>query len=277
MGEADANWAVARGGYGSFQILKSEDLAQYTGGADAFSYHHYGAVSQRGAPMGHQTSPDRALGEGWLSRTDQTLAYCRRVRDRWMPGKRFWNTETGETACGGNPWAGSFLDTFRYLDQLGRLARQEVEVVLHNTLAASGYSLLHEGDFTPKPSYWGALLWRGLMGTTVLDTGFTNRPGLHVYAHNLRRAAGGVALLVLNTDRAASRSLAIPVAAQRFTLAATSVTDTSVTLNGTPLELGAGDALPAMAGQQVGAGELAFVPATITFLAIPAAQNEACR
>jgi hypothetical protein len=37
------------------------------------------------------------------------------------------------------PWANTFLDTFRYLDQLGRLARQDVRVVAHNTLVASDY------------------------------------------------------------------------------------------------------------------------------------------
>ncbi|PYQ20217.1 MAG: hypothetical protein DMF81_19290 [Acidobacteria bacterium] len=62
-----------------------------------------------------------------------------------------WLTETADAACGGNPWASSFLDTFRYLDQLGRLARQGVQVVAHNTLVASDYGLLDEGDLTPKP------------------------------------------------------------------------------------------------------------------------------
>ena len=69
-----------------------------------------------------------------------------------MPGKHFWNTETADAACGGNPWGGTFLDTFRYLDQLGRLARQEVDVVFHNTLAASDYGLLDENTFEPKPN-----------------------------------------------------------------------------------------------------------------------------
>jgi hypothetical protein len=49
------------------------------------------------------------------------------------------NTETADAACGDNPWANTFLDTFRYLDQLGRLARQDVRVVAHNTLVASDY------------------------------------------------------------------------------------------------------------------------------------------
>jgi len=56
----------------------------------------------------------------------------------------------------------TFLDTFRYLDQLGRLARADVQVVMHNTLAASDYGLLDESTLQPRPKYWGALLWRQL-------------------------------------------------------------------------------------------------------------------
>lgn len=151
--EANADWSVALGGYGNLPVLHAADLAAYTGDADAFSFHHYGAVSQRCAAMGHQTTADQALSEDWLGRTDQPLAYYRAVRDKAMPGKSFWNTETADAACGGNPWAGTFLDTFRYLDQLGRLARREVDVVFHNTLVASDYGLLDENDFTPKPNY----------------------------------------------------------------------------------------------------------------------------
>ena len=82
-----------------------------------------------------------------------------------------WLTETAGAACGGDPWASTFLDTFRYLDQLGRLAKAGVQMVAHNTLAASDYGLLDEKTLRPRPSYWAALLWRRLMGTTVLDAG----------------------------------------------------------------------------------------------------------
>ena len=128
-----------------------------------------------------------------------------------MPGKPFWNTETADAACGGNAWAGTFLDSFRYLDQLGRLARQEVDVVIHNTLVASDYGLLDEDSFEPKPNFWAALLWRRLMGTTVLDAGIANEAGMHVYAHCLRGVPGGVAVLVLNTDRHNASKLTLPV------------------------------------------------------------------
>lgn len=277
VGEADADWAVASGGYGEQKVLPAADLARSTGDADVFSYHHYGAVSQRCKQMGHQTSAESALSEDWLGRTDQTLAYYRRVRDQMMPGKPFWNTETGETACGGNPWAKTYLDSFRYLDQLGRLARQGVQAVVHNTLAASDYALLDEKTYEPYPSFWGALLWRRLMGTTVLDSGVRTRAGLHVYAHCLRGVPGGVAMLVLNNSPDQATTLRTPVAANRYTLTAQELTAGSVMLNGQPLQLGPEDRLPMLAGQATAAGALEFAPASITFLAIPFAKNEACR
>ena len=87
VGEADADWSVANGGYGDMKVLTAAELSAYTGNADAFSYHHYGAASERCAAMGHQTSADEALSENWLSRTDTTLAFYRAVRDKYMPGK----------------------------------------------------------------------------------------------------------------------------------------------------------------------------------------------
>ena len=277
VGEAEGDWSVASGGYGRMALLPVADLARSTGDADAFSYHHYGAVSQRCEVMGHQTSAEAALSEDWLGRTDATLAYYRQARDQFMPGKPMWNTETGETACGGNPWAKTYLDTFRYLDQLGRLARQGVQVVIHNTLAASDYSLLDEQTFEPYPSYWGALLWRRLMGTTVLDSGVEIRAGAHVYAHCLRSQPGGVALLVLNTSQTEPLSLEVPAAARRYTLSAQELTAGSVLLNGQTLALGADNQLPAMDGERVNRGRLSFAPTTISFLALPEANNEACR
>lgn len=277
VGESIGSFGVAQGGYGDMKVLHAADLAAFTSDANAFSYHHYGAVSQRCVSMGFQTSEDQALTEDWLGRTDQTLAYYKEVRDKSMPGKPFWNTETADAACGGNPWGGTFLDTFRYLDQLGRLARQQVVVVIHNTLASSDYGLLDEHTYEPKPDYWGALLWRRTMGTTVLDPGVSNGPGLHVYAQCLRSAPGGVALLVLNTDRRQTKALTVPVEAKRYTLTAAKLTDKTVLLNGAPLKLGTGDVLPEMASQPTGAGQIVFAPASITFLMMPSAGNPVCQ
>lgn len=277
VGESTADWGIANGGYGDMKVLTAGELAAYTGDADAFSYHHYGAASARCAAMGHQTSAAQALSEDWLGRTDQTLGYYRGVRDKYMPGKHFWNTETADAACGGNRWGGTFLDSFRYLDQLGRLARQEVDVVFHNTLVASDYGLLNEDTFAPKPNYWAALLWRKLMGTTVLDSGVPIAEGHHVYAQCLRDVPGGVAILAINNSRSQSTVLEMPSAADRYTLSEPALESAHVRLNGKELKLGHDDALPALHGARIGAGKVTLAPESITFFALAKAGNAACR
>jgi len=186
-----------------------------------------------------------------------------------------WITETADAACGGNPWAATFLDSFRYLDQLGRFARRGVAVVFHNTLASSEYGLLDQKSFEPRPNYWAALLWRRLMGTTVLDA-LGSEAGLHLYAHCLRGRPGGVALLALNTSRTQSRSINLSMAGDRYSLAAENLESPSVKLNGQTLHLGRNDELPALHGAAVKAGTSTLQPATITFLTFATANNQNC-
>jgi hypothetical protein len=262
----------------SNEIIATRDILQQSaGGIDVFSYHHYGALSQRcaGTPR-HASAEERALSEDWLSSTDQALAFYQDLRDTFAAGKPIWLTETAEAACGGNPQASTFLDTFRYLDQLGRLARAGVQVVMHNTLAASDYGLLDEATLTPRPNYWGALLWRKLLGATVLDAGVPIAVGQHVYAHCQRDTPGGVTLLVINNDRTA-HMLEMAFAGKRYTLSAEPLQNHEVTLNGKALRLGDNDSIPLLEGAATAAGPVEFAPATITFLTLEGAGNNACR
>ncbi|SDJ48906.1 MULTISPECIES: hypothetical protein [Bradyrhizobium] len=277
VGETTASDAMIR--YGSQATVATRDMLQQMGKEiDAFSYHHYGAASRRcaGTPGMPQTSADAALSEEWLARTDQTLAFYRNLRDEFEPGKPMWVTETADAACGGNPWASTFLDTFRYLDQLGRLAKQGVQVVIHNTLAASDYGLLDQKTLKPRPNYWGALLWRRLMGTTVLDSGVEIAEGQHVYAHCLHGAPGGVTLLVINNSRTET-AVDTPLESKRYTLSAEPLQNGGVELNGAALKLDDSGDLPAIEGAATAAGSVSFAPGTITFLAIERSGNSACR
>ena len=261
--------------HSSADFISTRDLLAASGpGIDAFSYHHYGALSQRCSGIPGQTTPEAALSEAWLASTEKTLAFYRSLRDEFAPGKPMWLTETAEAACGGNPWASTFLDTFRYLDQLGRLARAGVQVVAHNTLAASDYGLLDEKTLRPRPNYWAALFWRTLMGTTVLDAGVHN--GLHLYAHCWRAVRGAVALLAVNTDRTATAILRLPAASERYTLSAADLQSDEVRLNGTTLQLGPNDDLPRLAAATSPPGSIELAPATITFLTVEDAANPAC-
>ncbi len=245
---------------------------------DAFSYHHYGAASQRCAAIHMpQTTLQDALSEEWLGRTSETLRFYESLRDRYLPGKPMWMTEGADAACGGNPWSGSFVDSFRYLDQLGRLARAGVQVVFHNTLAGSNYGLLDPATLAPKPTYWSALLWHRLMGRTVLDSGVPVREGLHAYAHCQRGARGGVAMLLLNNHPSRATELNLPGPVDIYALTQGAGSPFAMALNGRVMGLTSGDDLPAMSGQRQQSGRITLPPRTISFVTMPGAGNPACR
>ena len=260
-------------------LLKARDLlvASQPDMVDGWSYHYYGALSQRCTSTGMQTRAADALSETWLAGTDDMLAFNRKLRDEFAAGKPIWLTETADAACGGNPWAPTFADTFRFLDQLGRLARQNVQVVMHNTLVWSDYGLLSEESFVPRPDYWAALLWRRLMGPRALDSGVAIREGLHLYAHCLRGSTSAVALLAINNSRTRVTSITLPLQARRYTLSAMVIGAAEVRLNGHALALGPDDQFPDLAGEDVAAGPTELAPASISFFAIPQAANPACQ
>src|ERR1700693_6043725 len=260
-------------------VLKSEDLLHAAGPVfDVFSYPLYAAISRRCASMGasSQTTAAAALSQDWLSRPEKIGTSYSALRDKFEPGKSLWITETADAACGGNPWASTFLDTFRYLVQHASLAQSGVKVIMHNTLASSDYGLLDENTFAPRPNYWAALLWRRLMGATVLDPHTSPIPNLYVYAHCLQNHPGGVTLLVINADRQQVHEIALPSDAERYTLTAKQLQDTSVQLNGQTLQLNRDGDVPQFLGQSTRAGHISFAPTSITFLEIANADNSNC-
>jgi hypothetical protein len=221
------------------------------------------------------TTQAAALSTEWLTETDKIEIFYAGLRDQYLPGKSLWVTETADAACGGNEWASTFVDSFRYLNQLGTLAQRGVQVVMHNTLDSSDYGLLNEDDYKPRPNFWAAVLWRRLMGTTVLQPGISPSPDLHLYAHCLRGVRGGVALLAINASPLA-QAMDIPKAFQRYTLAAEQLDSRSVQLNGRVLELQTDDTLPSMNGMKSSAGRMELAPRSITFIGVSEAGNEAC-
>ena len=184
---------------------------------DIFSYHYYGAMSMRVMRSGpFSIKAENALNPEWLERTDAVADYYIGLRDKYNPGKPVWVTETAEASAGGDPFAATYLDCFRYLYQLGSLAKKGVQVVMHNTLAASEYSLIDQDTHLPKPDYWAALLWAKLMGTKVYEAG-KGAPGVYLFAHNMKGHNDGITLLVLNTNKA-STTINIPSGGEQYTL-----------------------------------------------------------
>lgn len=240
---------------------------------DAFSYHFYGAVSHR---CGGNLSLEQAMTSEWFDRTDTAEAFYSAVRDKYLPGKPIWLTETAEAACGGDLIAGQFVDTFRYLNQLGSLAQRGVKVVMRNTLASSDYGLLDEDTYDPRPDYWAALLWKRTMGDVVLNPRVPKDQKVRIYASCMHAKKGGVTLLLLNTDTQATHNVSISEAGKRFTLTAPELTSTTVLLNGAALNAAPDGSVPVLHAVQAAPGETRLPPASITFLTLPSAHNRSC-
>ena len=256
------------------KLIETEDIMKATGPIfDAFSYHFYGGVSRR---CTGNMSLDKALTPDWLDRTSIVESFYAGMRDKYLPGKPMWLTETAEAACGGDQFAGQFVDIFRYLNQLGALAQKGVQVVMHNTLASSDYGLLDEDTLEPRPDYWAALLWKRTMGDVVLDPGGEKNQSVRVYAHCARAGNGAVALVALNTDTQHEQVLTLPLAAKQLTLTSPDLTSRDVLLNGTELKAGADGSVGTLKSNQVSAGPVRLPPASATFLIISSAHNKTC-
>jgi heparanase len=257
-------------------FLSSEELMKANPGSfDIVSYHFYGGVSPRcgGSP---ESAKDNALNGSWLDRTLLDEAHYAALRDRYEPGRPLWLNETAQAACGGSPWAATFLDSFRYLNQLGALAQKQVQVVAHNTLAASDYGLIDQDSLNPRPNYWAALLWNRIMGSTVLEPPPSPSAELRLYAHCLKGRPGGVGLVALNPGSAAQR-LSLPRRKAQVWLMTGKPLDTkSAAINGkTPAMDDKGNVTglaPVMAK-----GSFAMAAQSIAFVALPEANNPMCR
>lgn len=257
--------------------VSSDDMMKANpGSVDAVSYHFYGSVSQRCEGLGIGTAQKRdALTAAWLDLTVRDADYYGALRDKHEPGKPLWNTETAQAACGGSPWASTFLDSFRYLNQNGALAQKGVQVVMHNTLAASDYALIDQDTLKPRPNYWAAVLWNRTMGTTVLASPRSPSPALRIYAHCLPQKNGGVGLVALNTGEAAQR-LNLGGKALAWTMTGQPLDTRDVLVNGTAPGIDAQGKLTGLAGKPVN-GALAVPGHAIVFAAVPGAANPACR
>ncbi len=252
---------------GGMKILSTDSMmsAEPKPVFDVFSYHYYGAASMRMMRSGpYSIKAKNALDSAWLKRTDTVADYYIGLRDKYNPGKPVWITETAQAAGGGDPFAATYLDCFRYLYQAGSLAKKGIKVIMHNTLVASEYSLIDQDTHLPKPNYWAALLWSKLMGTEVYEAG-NGAPGVYLFAHNTKGHEGGITLLVINTSKKA-RPIHIPADAEQYTLTSKEIEGTSVMLNGTELKLTPDNALPAINGKAIKSGKVELPATSISFI-----------
>jgi heparanase 1 len=216
------------------------------------------------------------LTSDWFDRGSTVEKFYAKLRDKYLPGKDIWLTETGEASCGGDTWASTFVDAFRLLDQFGSLAQKSVKSIMYNTLASSDYGMIDEETYDPRPNYWAALLWDRTMGTRSLDPSNSPSSGMRIYAQCMKNAPGGVAMLILNVDKLDAHSLTLPIGGERYTLSSSDLLSKSVFLNGQELRVAADGTVPEYQGDNFKRGVVSFAPATISILTLPGAENAGC-
>lgn len=258
------------------RITPSATLMAETGPIfDGFSYHVYYAMSHRCAGD-RGTDPKSLLTSEYFKRGQRANAFFADVRDKSLPGKPLWLTETGEASCGGDTWAAEFVDTFRLLDQYGFLAQKGVRSVMYNTLASSDYGMLDEETYEPRPNYWASVLWKRTMGTRSLDPALAQTEDLRSYAQCMKGMPGGVAILLMNVSNTRSVTLKLPMGGTRYTLTSPDLFSKTVLLNGQELRTGEDGAVPAFTGEEFKKGALQFKPLSITVITMADAHNLNC-
>ncbi|MFA6701116.1 MAG: hypothetical protein WCR12_01400 [Dysgonamonadaceae bacterium] len=235
---------------------------------DVFSYHFYGGVSKRitkEKPLA--TFKEEALTPQWVTLTDSAFVFYNDIHNKYTPDAPIWITETAQVAGGGDPWANTFYDVFRYLYQMGSLAQKGVDVICHNTLFASEYSLIDQDTHIPNPNYWMALLWNRLMGTQVYDASSSSE-GVYLFAHNTKGDDAKITFLVINTSND-DKSIDAPGGAEIYALTAENLDSREVILNGTKLALTSNNELPETKGIATNNSQISVAPQSIAFVTVP--------
>jgi heparanase len=257
-------------------VATEDMMKQNPNSVDAVSYHFYGSVSQRCTFLNIGTAvKENALKPEWLDRTLVDFDVYSGLRNRYEAGKELWNTETAQAACGGSPWASTFLDSFRYLNQNATLAQKGVQVVMHNTLAASDYALIDRDTIMPRPNYWAAVLWSRLMDRTVLASPASPSPDMRLYAHCTRGQKGGVTMMALNLGSSA-QSLAVGNNAKSWVMTGAPIDTKTVSINGQAPNMAPDGTISGLDGARV-SGAVSVPGQSIAFVAVADANNTACR
>jgi heparanase 1 len=250
---------------------------------DVITWHYYPTQSERGGVL--RTDPweqgilldpaDLDIGFQWA---EEVI----RHRDAHAPELPVWLGESGHAQFGGQPGASDAWEgTFWWLDQLGGLARRNIQVSVRQTLSGSNYGILDDVTLDPRPDYWASVLWRRLMGQRVLDVGRTEASELvRVYAHCSYERPGAITVLAINLDAENSVRIELEGVAsggkELYLLSSDALDSHDLILNGTLLRDEDG-VLPPLEPERIGRRP-ADVPArNIAFIVYPEADAAACQ
>ncbi|KFO98316.1 Inactive heparanase-2, partial [Calypte anna] len=233
--------------------------------------------------------------------SDQTRK-IQKVLNTYTPGKRIWLEGVGMTSAGGmNNLSDSYAAGFLWLNTLGLLANQGIDVVVRHSFLDHGHNHLVDQNFNPLPDYWLSLLYKRLIGPKVLAIHVAGlqrkpRPGrvirdkLRIYAHctsyhNHNYVRGSITLYIINLHRSRKKiklagTLRDKIVHQYLLqpYGKDGLHSRSVQLNGQPLAMVDDATLPELKPRPLRPGRtLVIPPLTMSFYVVKNVNALACR
>ena len=175
---------------------------------DAISYQYYAEQRNR--------CPFSDSATRFDSYQAQDARYKQLVRnlslfETYAPDTPVWITETAAIQCGG--LAGSsdaYTASLWWLRHLGWAARTNHSVVMRDTLVGSANGLIDEATMRPRPDYFATILFKRLMGNTVLNISATQTSdNVYTFAHCAHEQPGKVSVLAINVDTTQEQTIVI--------------------------------------------------------------------
>ncbi|XP_043836428.1 inactive heparanase-2 isoform X1 [Dromiciops gliroides] len=237
-----------------------------------------------------------------LDTLSDQIRKIQKVVNTYTPGKKIWLEGVVTTSAGGtNNLSDSYAAGFLWLNTLGMLANQGIDVVIRHSFFDHGYNHLVDQNFNPLPDYWLSLLYKRLIGPKVLAVHVAGlqrkpRPGrvirdkLRIYAHctshhNHNYVRGSITLYIINLHRSRKKiklagTLRDKIVHQYLLqpYGQDGLQSKSVQLNGQPLMMVDDGTLPDLKPRPLRAGRtLVIPPVTMGFYVVKNVNALACR
>ncbi|XP_032551283.1 inactive heparanase-2 isoform X1 [Chiroxiphia lanceolata] len=237
-----------------------------------------------------------------LDTLSDQIRKVQKVVNTYTPGKKIWLEGVGTTSSGGmNNLSDSYAAGFLWLNTLGLLASQGIDVVVRHSFLDHGHNHLVDQNFNPLPDYWLSLLYKRLIGPKVLAIHVAGlqrkpRPGrvirdkLRIYAHctsyhNHNYVRGSITLYIINLHRSRKKiklagTLRDKIVHQYLLqpYGKDGLHSKLVQLNGQPLAMVDDGTLPELKPRPLRAGRtLVIPPLTMSFYVVKNVNALACR
>ncbi|XP_055976770.1 inactive heparanase-2 isoform X1 [Sorex fumeus] len=237
-----------------------------------------------------------------LDTLSDQIRKIQKVVNTYTPGKKIWLEGVVTTSAGGtNNLSDSYAAGFLWLNTLGMLANQGIDVVIRHSFFDHGYNHLVDQNFNPLPDYWLSLLYKRLIGPKVLAVHVAGlqrkpRPGrvirdkLRIYAHctnhhNHNYVRGSITLFIINLHRSRKKIKLAGTLRDKLVhqyllqpYGQEGLKSKSVQLNGQPLVMVDDGTLPELKPRPLRAGRtLVIPPVSMGFYVVKNVNALACR